>query len=205
MKILLLDTDPVVCAAWRISFAGIESVQIAHSKFESLISLFDCLVSPANSFGLMDGGMDAAITGFFGTQLEERVQDEIWRYYRGEQPIGTCLMAPTTDPRCPWLAHCPTMRTPMDVSWTNNAYAAFLAALTSAEAHGIQTLACSGLATRTGQMPPEVAARQMRFAFDIWSGPFIRPDWTTPKVRERQSHGRSRTEFLKHWLKLQDL
>jgi O-acetyl-ADP-ribose deacetylase (regulator of RNase III) len=205
MKIILLNTDPDLCIAWRSAFAGIESVQIAKSNFEPLIDLFDCLVSPANSFGFMDGGMDAAITDFFGTQLEERVQDEIWRCHRGEQPVGTCLIVPTADPRCPWLAHCPTMRTPMDVSGTNNAYAAFLAALTTAEAQGIQTLACSGLATGTGQMPPEVAARQMRFAFDSWSSPFIRQNWTSVEAREWQSHGRTRTEFLKRWIKLRNL
>src|SRR5438067_7389940 len=33
---------------------------------------FDCMVSAANSFGLMDGGVDAAIVRFFGRSKEDR-------------------------------------------------------------------------------------------------------------------------------------
>lgn len=35
------------------------------------------MVSAANSFGLMDGGVDGAITMFFGDQLQKRVQKHI--------------------------------------------------------------------------------------------------------------------------------
>ncbi len=198
MKVLLMGISPVLCEAWRTEFAGVAEVQIHYGGFESLMGEFDCLVSPANSFGLMDGGMDAAIVGYFGLALEERVQREIWRCYRGEQPVGTCLMVPTGNGHCAWLAHCPTMRVPMDVSWTNHAYAAFLAALTAAEMAGVETLACPGLGTGSGHMPAEVAARQMRFAFDVWRGAFKRADWQMPLEREWRSYGRSRSEFLKH-------
>jgi O-acetyl-ADP-ribose deacetylase (regulator of RNase III) len=198
MNILLIGISPELCEQWQLAFAGLANVQVHNQKFQSLIGQFDCLVSPANSFGLMDGGMDAAITDFFGTQLETRVQEEIWQKYRGEQPVGTCLIVPTFHEKCPYLAHCPTMRVPTDVAWTNNAYAAFLAALTTAEAHGISTLACPGLGTGAGEMPPDVAARQMRFAYDTWSGPFVRPNWDIPNEREWRSHGRSRSDFLSH-------
>jgi O-acetyl-ADP-ribose deacetylase (regulator of RNase III) len=201
MDLLLVDTKPDLCEAWRTSFADVNNVQVHNGKFESLIGAFDCLVSPANSFGLMDGGIDEAIIAYFGVALESRVQQDIWRCYRGEQPVGTCLMVPTENAECAWLAHCPTMRVPMDVSWTNNAYAAYLAALISAETRGIKTLACSGLGTLTGRMPPDVCARQMRFAYDTWRGTFTAPDWTKPGEREWRSYGRSQVEFLKHRLK----
>lgn len=198
MKLILLDLAPALCEAWRTAFADVPDLQIHNSSFERLIGSYDCLVSPANSFGLMDGGIDAHIIDVFGPALEQRVQDEIWRVYRGEQPVGTCLLVPTGDPRCPWLAHCPTMRVPMDVSWTNHAYAAFLAALTSADNAGIGVLCCPGLGTHTGHIPPDVAARQMRFAYDLWSGPRARPEWGKLSDREWRSHGRSRAEYLRH-------
>ncbi len=163
-----------------------------------MLGEFDCFVSPANSFGMMDGGIDAAIVNAFGVALEDRVQREIWRHFRGEQPLDTCLMVPTHNPRCPWLAHCPTMRVPTDVSWTNNAYAAFLAALTSAETAGVTTLGCPGLGTLSGHMPADVAARQMRFALDMWRKPFATPNWEMPLDREWRSYGRSRAELLRH-------
>lgn len=198
MKLLLVDSEPQICTAWRSAFAGLEDVHVHDGTFESILGAFDCFVSPANSFGMMDGGIDAAITYVFGVQLQERVQDEIWRLYRGEQPVGTCILVPTDDPRCPWLAHCPTMRVPMDVSWTNNAYAALLAALTTAGNAGIEVLASPGLGTLTGHIPPDVAARQMRYAYDLWSGPRTYPEWDQFSDREWRSSGRSRQEFLLH-------
>ena len=198
MKLLLLDTAPQLCDAWRLVFSGLNDIQVYNGTFQSIIGSFDCFVSPANSFGLMDGGIDAEITSFFGAALEERVQEEIWRLYRGEQPVGTCLLVPTGHERCPWLAHCPTMRVPMDVAWTSNAYAAFLAALTTSENAGIQVLACPGLGTHTGHIPPDVAARQMRYAYDLWKGPRSHPQWDRLSDREWRASGRSREEFLRH-------
>jgi O-acetyl-ADP-ribose deacetylase (regulator of RNase III) len=66
-------------------------VEIVNGVFESLLE-FDCLVSPANSFGLMDGGTDAAIVRFFGEELMERVQKRILAEYLGEQPVGTSML-----------------------------------------------------------------------------------------------------------------
>jgi O-acetyl-ADP-ribose deacetylase (regulator of RNase III) len=191
MNVVLVDLMQELCEAWSVAFAGTDNVKVHHSRFERLIGTFDCFVSPANSFGLMDGGIDLPIIQYFGIALQHRVQEEIWRVYRGEQPVGTCLIVPTNDPRCPWLAHCPTMGLPADVSKTSNAYAAFVAALTTAEAHGIQTLACPGLGTLTGRMPTGVAAAQMRYAYDVWSGEFTPARWTDMPERMSRSLGRS--------------
>lgn len=49
----------------------------------------------AETFGLMDGGVDAAITAYFGSQLQERVQQNIIREYLGEQPVGTAFVTET--------------------------------------------------------------------------------------------------------------
>ena len=73
------------------------------------------MVSAANSFGLMDGGVDAAITAFFGTQLQTRVQNHILREYLGEQPVGTAFVIETGDNNHPWLVHAPTMRVPLTI------------------------------------------------------------------------------------------
>ncbi len=198
MNLVLVDTGAPLCEAWHVAFAEVEGVHVHNGRFESVIGSYDCFVSPGNSFGLMDGGIDASIIRFFGPALKERVQDEIWRVYRGEQPVGTCLLVPTNDPRCPWLAHCPTMRIPMEVTYTNHAYAAFLAALTTAGNAGVRVLACPGLGTHTGRIPPDVAARQMRYAYDLWNGPRVRPEWGKLSNREWRSSGRSREEFLRH-------
>ena len=71
----------------------------------------ECIVSPANSFGLMDGGYDLAITEWFGDQLQERVQKYIIKNYYGEQPTGTSFITKAND-KGQKLIHTPTMQTP---------------------------------------------------------------------------------------------
>ncbi len=46
----------------------------------------------AETFGLMDGGVDAAITAYFGSQLQERVQQNIIREYLGNSPSAPPLL-----------------------------------------------------------------------------------------------------------------
>lgn len=86
------------------------------------------VVSPANSFGMMDGGYDEAIRQFYlnecNTDIISFVQTSIGIEYGGEQPIGTCLSVGSFGKSVPMLYHIPTMRFPMDVSHTNNAYMA---------------------------------------------------------------------------------
>jgi hypothetical protein len=90
-RLILVDPVPAVCAAWQERFAGLPHVEIVNDYFERLPE-FDCLVSAANSFGHMSGGVDAAIIRFFGEPLMERVQRRILDEWRGEQPVGTSMI-----------------------------------------------------------------------------------------------------------------
>ncbi len=109
MKLILVAPDPALAEAFQQHFADFPQVEVVNNYFEWLPE-FDCLVSPANSFGMMDGGIDAAITRFFGLDLERRVQQTILADYLGEQPVGTSFVIPTGHPKHPFLAHTPTMR-----------------------------------------------------------------------------------------------
>ncbi len=59
--------------AFPQAFQQLPNVEIVHGYFEQL-PVFDCMVSAATSFGLMDGGVAAAITDFFGVGFMQRVQ-----------------------------------------------------------------------------------------------------------------------------------
>lgn len=59
MKLILCDTNERLCAAWKHRFAGEPDVEVIYSRFED-VTEYDAIVSPGNSFGLMDGGIDAA-------------------------------------------------------------------------------------------------------------------------------------------------
>ena len=136
------------------------------------------MVSAANSFGLMDGGVDLAIIRYFGLELMDAVQDRILKDFRGEQPVGTSFVIETGHDRHPYLAHTPTMRVPMAITRTDNVYLAMWAMMLAVERHNasgegrrIETVACPGLGTATGRMPFDEAARQMSCAYRHFLSP----------------------------------
>jgi len=83
--------------------------------------------------------------------------------------IGEAIVVPTEDVRIPWLICAPTMRVPMRIRTTVNAYLAMKAILIAARTHKtdipIETLAVPGLGTGIGQLAPELAAGQMAQAY----------------------------------------
>lgn len=191
MKIIFVDPNPNFKTAVNEFFVGLPDIESVTGRFENLPQ-FDCMVSPANSFGLMDGGVDAAITRFFGKQLMDRVQDYIIREYRGEQPVGTSFIIETGNPKHPFLAHTPTMRVPMLISRTDHVYNAMWALLLAVHHHNessepkIETIACPGLGTGTGRLPFRQAARQMALAYRNYLNPPTYIDWRYAGQRQSE-------------------
>jgi O-acetyl-ADP-ribose deacetylase (regulator of RNase III) len=132
----------------------------------------DALVSPANSFGDMDGGLDKAIDAFFGGQAQTWVKAAIAKHFLGELPVGMALVIATDDRRFPHLICAPTVRVPGEAARTLNAYLAMRAALVAVlqrpagAARPLRSIAVPGLCTGVGGMPARTAARQMRAAHD---------------------------------------
>jgi O-acetyl-ADP-ribose deacetylase (regulator of RNase III) len=157
--------------AFQESFFYLPNVEIVNNYFE-WITNFDCLVSPANFFGIMDGGIDAAIVNFFGRSLEEKVRQTILEDYLGEQSIGTSLIIETGHPKHPFLAHSPIMRVPMNIQGTDIPYVAMWAILLAVRQHNktskrkIDTVVCPGSGTGIGRVPYAESARQMALAYD---------------------------------------
>jgi O-acetyl-ADP-ribose deacetylase (regulator of RNase III) len=189
IKLILVDPCEPVCDAWELAFAEFPEVSIVRGRFEALPE-FDCMVSAANSFGLMDGGVDSAITRFFGVQLMQRVQAHILDEYLGEQLVGTSFIIETGHPAHHFVAHTPTMRVPMSISTTDNVYAAMWAMLLAVRRHNrvssvkIRTVACPGLGTATGGVAPREAARQMALAYRWYVRPVTGIDWPVAEGRQ---------------------
>ena len=189
-KLILVDLSADLCAAWADHFGSWLDVVIVNGPFESL-PVFDCMVSAANSFGLMDGGVDGAITRFFGDALKARVQERILHLYCGEQPVGTSLILHTGNLDHPYLAHTPTMRVPMSIAGTDAVYRAMWAMLLAVRRHNqgpagetIQTIACPGLGTMAGRVPPQEAARQMAAAYRHFQAPPDHISWEYAMARQ---------------------
>ena len=191
MKLILADPNPLLCTAFHEHFKELSNVEIINDCFENLPE-FDCMVSAANSFGLMDGGVDAAIIRFFGDALMQRVQQRILDEYLGEQPVGTSLIVETNHPKHPFIAHTPTMRVPMSIARTDNVYLAMWAMLLAIRHHNrhaqhtIDIIACPGLGTAAGRVPYPEAAKQMASAYKNFLNPPRSIDWRFADARQIQ-------------------
>lgn len=160
-KLILSAVQEDLFEAFKKHFAKFPQVEVVFKRFED--TQFDCVVSAANSFGLMDGGVDQCITDKFGIQMMKRVQETILSEYYGEQPVGTSIIvranenfdfetvtviengAPVQKAKVKknkYVAHTPTMRIPMDISKTNNVYHAMKAMLIAVQKHNDEVAMC---------------------------------------------------------------
>jgi O-acetyl-ADP-ribose deacetylase (regulator of RNase III) len=175
VELILADVQSAVVAEWQSFFKETPNVSIHHGSIFEVRC--DALVSPANSFGFMDGGLDLWISHYFGWQVQERLQALIQRNHHGELLIGRAEIVPTDHEKIPYVIAAPTMRVPMMLGQeTVNVYLATRAILLLVE-HGImedgrplkevvQRIAIPGMGTGTGHVPPNICARQMKQAVD---------------------------------------
>ena len=166
MRLLLVYRDESLGEAWQRAFHGVDPVQVLEGDITKLT--VDAVVSPANSFGFMDGGLDQALSERFGWNLQSRVQQQISDLPEGELLVGKSLVVSTEDQVVPWLIVAPTMRVPMsfNIASSVNAYLAMKAILIAASQHPqIISVAVPGLCTGVGRMPATTAALQMQTAY----------------------------------------
>jgi O-acetyl-ADP-ribose deacetylase (regulator of RNase III) len=173
LTVHLRDISADVTSAWQAEFAGVSAVHVTCGDI--LERPADAIASPANSFGYMDGGVDAALLGYFGSDVEVSLRRLIDEQHYGELPVGQAVVLPTGHVDIPFLVSAPTMRVPGEIAETVNVYLAFRAALIALLAHNcmgspIRTLLVPGMGTGIGQVPPKRAARQMRHAYDTVLG-----------------------------------
>ncbi len=166
LTIILTALDPALIEAWKAFFDQEEQIKIVTEDITTL----ECsaIVSPANSFGFMDGGLDYQLSVRFGWDLEKELQKRIKELPEGEILVGQAMVIPTNDPKIPYLISAPTMRIPtnFNISTSVNAYLAMKAILIKALASNeISSVAIPGLCTGTGGMKASIAAKQMFQAY----------------------------------------
>lgn len=165
MKILFRDLNPDVAAAVAKAFSDVRQFDVACGDIFSA-GPADAIVSPANSHGYMDGGIDLVYLRHFGFGLENILMGRIAKLPGEKLPVGQALVVETGNGDIPHMISAPTMTVPGPVPHTQNAYLAFRAALRAAAERGFSTVLCPGLATLTGRMDPAESARQMRRAWN---------------------------------------
>lgn len=185
VRILLRDNNPDIVQSWRSywldeenekGFGGLPNasreviqnvIDISKGDIfmrDNELIVADAIVSPGNSFGFMDGGIDLVYSRRFGWQLMERLQDVIKDKYAGELLVGQAAIIETKDPKetIKYLISAPTMRVPTDVRGTVNAYLAFRATLLAVRKHNKKVME----GTAVGLMNCDACAYQMLKAYE---------------------------------------
>ena len=70
VKVTLVDINPQMVEAWRATFEEHPEVEVVHGSM--LQTQASAWVSPTNSRGSMDGGLDAILKKHFGQKIETR-------------------------------------------------------------------------------------------------------------------------------------
>lgn len=176
LQIVLFDINADMIAAWNKEFARYKDhVQypavVVHLGVDKLLEQFevDSLVSPANSFGFMDGGIDGVYSQHI-PGIQAKVQKMIRACFSGEIPVGIAEGVETGQIN-PFEVICaPTMRTPADLrnELAINCYLATRAAFVSCyDMYGVNRIvAIPGMGTGVGGLPKDFVAASMRQAYE---------------------------------------
>lgn len=165
MTIQLVDISKEMTDSWRRHFHDCD-VTIFNGDLFSLKT--DCVVSPSNSFGFMDGGVDRIIMRRFGPQLQERIKRKISLLPTGELLVGDSVILDTRDNEIPYCIFAPTMRVPSDIRNTVNGYLSAKAIFSciANQCCEIKAITIPGLGTGVGRLSFDSCAVQMRAAYD---------------------------------------
>lgn len=178
MRIILVDRQKPIVMAWVEAFRSQLDISIIHGSIFDVNC--DAIVSPANSFGFMDGNLDYYISTYLGWHVQEKLQKTIKDKHHGELLVGQAEIVETGHKKIPYLISAPTMRVPMILRKSVNVYLATRAALLVAtENKAIETIAIPGMGTGAGQTSPNICAKQMKRAYDsvFSTGPEFPTTW----------------------------
>ncbi len=168
MKIQLIDYDERMCDAWNFVFKSIENITITNGDYFS--NKADIIVSPANSFGYMDGGLDGRISKYFnleGINIQELTQAIIKRDFDGELLVGQYALIPTGSKTIPFMLCIPTMRIPSIIMDAVDVYLAAKAIFQFIKKNKQKylTITVCGLGTGVGGVKSQMCANSMFKAY----------------------------------------
>lgn len=179
MKIYLIDINPQMINEWKIAFKEFPNVKIINSPFENFMNLYsdiDGIVSPANSFGLMDGGYDKAIIDYFGQEAQNIVLKHILTHYKGYQPVGSCTAIDIGNNQ--YILHTPTMRTPCKIDDPSIIFDCMISCLCKASELDLKSIVIPAFGACTGRVRKDIVAKYMAFAYNVFKNKSTLNNWT---------------------------
>jgi len=115
----------------------------------------ELIVNPANSYGLMGGGVAGVIRRIAGSSVEEEAR----RY--APIPVGKAVLTSGGRTKLKGIIHAPTMAEPAMRIPATNVDLATRAALDLADTHGFVSIALPGMGTGVGCVASQESARTM--------------------------------------------
>lgn len=174
MKIYLLDIDQQMIDAWKNEFSKFPEIEIVNDSFENFMDNhpdIQGVVSPANSFGFMDGGYDKAITDYFGDIIQYKVQQILYNNLSGYQQVGSCIAVSIDDDIT--LLHVPTMRIPQKITDPRIIFDCTINCMSIAKSIGLDAIVIPAFGACTGQVPKDIVAKLMSFAYEVTLNPIM--------------------------------
>ncbi|WP_431682490.1 macro domain-containing protein [Kitasatospora sp. KL5] len=174
LRVVLTDTNATVVEAWRAAFADTPGIEIRRGSI--LDEKVDAWVSPTNSRGKMDGGVDAVIKRHLGAGIQLRVQRAIRSRFAGRLPVGSAVCVPSGAVEPKFLISAPTMeQSSQNVSATLNVALACAAAFQAIHRQNRETpgsigsVALVGMGAQTGRVPARVCANLMWTGYTLFN------------------------------------
>jgi O-acetyl-ADP-ribose deacetylase (regulator of RNase III) len=172
---VLCAVDEPLADAWTAAAEKLAGRVRVH-RGSVLDVVAQAVVSPANSYGWMRGGIDAVYARAF-PGVEQSVRSAVLAFHGGELPIGEAVVVPTGEAEPAWLISAPTMREPGERLPADTVHpylaarAVFLQWRDGRLDHGpvrefVDTIAMPGLGTGVGGVEPATCARQVAAAWD---------------------------------------
>lgn len=169
LQIFIIDNSNYMASCLLNAFKGVPNVTVKHYDlgrfFDENKDKIDCLVSPANAFGCMTGGYDAALSNILGWDFQGEVQEYIKNNFYGEQGVGTSFILKTHLPNLS-LIHTPTMQYPSLIKDEMIVYYCMRSTLICALKNNIKCIVIPVFGGACGGVDGEKAGNMMRKAYD---------------------------------------
>jgi O-acetyl-ADP-ribose deacetylase (regulator of RNase III) len=129
------------------------AMQIHLAKSDITAMPVDAVVNPANSLGIMGGGVSAALSRKGGPSIQKEAMS------LAPIAVGAAVVTNAGQLWAKHVIHAPTMEQPGTKVGVENVRRATRAALLAAARHGFETIALPGMGTGLGGVDPADAAR----------------------------------------------
>ncbi|MFD8889759.1 ADP-ribosyltransferase domain-containing protein [Streptomyces sp. NPDC059566] len=181
LRVVLTDVNEHVVQAWRAAFADTPGIEIRRGSI--LDEDVDAWVTPTNSRGRMDGGVDAVIKRYLGSGIQVRVRRAIRDRFAGAMPVGSAVCVPSGAAVPRFLISTPTMvQSSQNVSATLNVALACAAAFQAVHRQNrkapgsIRSVALVGMGAQTGRVPARVCANLMWTGYTLFHDHWFEDD-----------------------------